>query len=84
MSLAQDREEGAWGALPSHVFERNGTLRNAHEHREVAVLDAPASETNGIEATSVRVGSKFPYGMLVVMNSDGRNFLLLPWPAELT
>lgn len=67
----------------SHVSERNATWRSAHEHREVAGLEAPASKTDGIEATSVRMGSMFPYGVLVVMNSDGRNFLVLPWPAEL-
>jgi myo-inositol-hexaphosphate 3-phosphohydrolase len=34
-----------------------------------------ADETDGIEAASRGLGQRFPRGMVVVMNSDGRNFL---------
>lgn len=52
--------------------------RQTHELRHV--LRAGADSTDGIEVVSAALGPSYPRGMLVVMNSSGRNFLLTPWP----
>ncbi len=52
--------------------------RQTHQLRHV--LRAGADSTDGIEAVSAALGPRYPRGMLVVMNSSGRNFLLAPWP----
>lgn len=45
----------------------------------VAIIERGADETDGIDATSVPLGPKFPHGMLAAMNSKGRNFFLYAW-----
>jgi 3-phytase len=43
------------------------------------VVRGGADSTDGIEVTSAPLGSRFPHGLLVAMNSRGRNFLLFDW-----
>ena len=45
------------------------------------VVSGGADETDGIEATASALGRRFPGGLLVAMNSRGRNFLLYRWEA---
>ena len=47
----------------------------------IAVMESTADETDGIEVTARPLGPKFPNGMLVVMNSSGRNFWLFNFPS---
>lgn len=61
-----------------HVFARRGEQGAA-----AATLSGPADATDGIEVVSRDLGGRFRHGMLVAMNSRGRNFLLFPWPARI-
>lgn len=59
------------------LFARGGTRENPHDHsRTIAVVETTADSTDGIEATARPLGPRFPNGILVVMNSRGRNFLV--------
>lgn len=63
------------------VYRREGKPDNPHDHSElVAVLRGDADSTDGIEATSSPLTAQFPKGLLVVMNSAGRNFLVYAFP----
>ncbi len=62
------------------IFRREGKPGSPHDHSELLkVVYGGADETDGIEATSVSLGPRFPNGLLVVMNSGGRNFLIYRW-----
>jgi 3-phytase len=64
------------------VYRREGRPGQPHDHSElVEVIRGGADSTDGIEATSTPLGTQFPDGLLVVMNSSARNFLLYPFPA---
>lgn len=59
------------------VYPRTGTAGSLHKHEpELAILLGGADDTDGIEATSANLGSQFPHGILVVMNSKDRNYLV--------
>ena len=45
----------------------------------IGIVHGGADETDGIEATSAPLGPRFPSGLLVVMNSVGKNFMLYDW-----
>ncbi len=63
------------------VYRREGKTGAPHDHSElVAVLRGGADSTDGIEVTSTPLGTRFPNGLLVAMNSAGRNFLMYPFP----
>ena len=63
-----------------HIFRREGRAGNPHDHSErVAVVRGGADSTDGIEASSAPLGPAFPNGLLVVMNSAGKNFLVYRW-----
>lgn len=69
----QDRSE-------YRVYRREGAPGRPHDHQPVLkVVRGTGDSTDGIEATSRPLGARFPYGVLVAMNSAGRNFLLFPW-----
>jgi 3-phytase len=61
------------------VFERRGSRERPHEHSLITVLEGGADDTDGLDATSAFVGPAFPEGLLVAMNSRGRNLLLYDW-----
>lgn len=58
-----------------HLFRRTGSQGSA-----IAILNSPADSTDGIEVVSRPMGPSFPHGVLIAMNSAGKNFLLFPWP----
>jgi 3-phytase len=61
-----------------HVFAREGTRKNPHDHSEtLRVVDAGLDSTDGIEITSMPLGSKFPHGLFAAMNSSAQNFALI-------
>ncbi len=76
--LATDQIPGGSRYL---VFERRGPEGRPHEHALVTVLEGGADDTDGLDATSVPPASAFPEGLLVAMNSRGRNLLLYDWRA---
>lgn len=63
-----------------HLFPRQGLSKNPQDHsKTVGVRAGGADETDGIEVISERVGSRFPEGLVVVMNSKDKNFLVYRW-----
>jgi 3-phytase len=70
--LCSDQREG--GSL-LRVFTRDG------DHREVAAIETDADDTDGIEVVSQSLGGGFESGMVVMMDSKGKRFLLYPGSA---
>lgn len=62
-----------------HVFSRQGTPANPHDHTELGIIRGGADSTDGLEITSLPLGPNFPTGLMVAMNSAGRNFQLYRW-----
>ena len=63
-----------------HVYRREGEPGRPHDHsRVLASFKGGADSTDGLEVTSAALGSDFPDGMMVAMNSANRNFLMFRW-----
>ena len=79
--LPRGLRHGNVGLSQKHVLAivnyGGGTAREVVEL--VGIVKGGADETDGIEATSVPLGARFPNGLLVVMNSVGKNFMLYDW-----
>jgi 3-phytase len=68
------------GGSTYHLYRREGRAGAPHDHSElIASIRGGADSTDGIEAVSAPLGSRFPQGLLVAMNSSGRNFLVFDW-----
>jgi 3-phytase len=68
------------GSSEYRLFRREGKAGNPNDHSEVvAVLRGGADSTDGLEATSAAVGTRFPGGLVIAMNDTGRNFLVYDW-----
>lgn len=88
--LALYRRDGGTGYLVSSdqvpggtrlmLYPREGRPGTPHEHPLLAVVATPADATDGLEV-SPRPLPGFDGGLLVMMNSRPRNFLLFPWAA---
>jgi 3-phytase len=62
------------------IFRREGSPGNPHDHSEVvSVFRGGADSTDGLEATSAALGTRFPHGLVIAMNGAGRNFLVYDW-----
>jgi 3-phytase len=74
--LSSDQIEG--GTI-LRVYRRGGPAGRPHDHGDAlfSVL-TPADSTDGIEATSSPLPD-FPNGMVVMMNSEPKNFLFFRW-----
>jgi 3-phytase len=63
-----------------HVYRREGEPGRPHDHSKLLkVVRGGADATDGLEVTARALGPKFPAGLVVAMNSKGRNFLLYRW-----
>lgn len=62
-----------------HVYRRPGLAGDVTAPDEAGVFKAPADATDGLDVTSTPLGSEFPEGILVAMNSTARNFLIFDW-----
>jgi 3-phytase len=63
-----------------HVFRREGEPGQPHDHStRLKVVRGGADSTDGIEISSRPLGPMFPAGLMVTMNSSGRNFLFYRW-----
>jgi 3-phytase len=60
-----------------HIYTREGTAANPHEHKELKIIDVSAVESDGSEVTNVAT-TKFPAGLFVVMSTD-RTFHFYDW-----
>ncbi len=62
------------------IYPRAGPPENPHQHgRAIKIIRGGADHTDGIEAVSEPLGPRFPQGILVAMNSKGRNFKIYDW-----
>ncbi len=66
------------GATRVHVYPREGAAGSAHQHPRLAVLTTEADETDGLDVVG-RALPGYPEGILVMMNSGPRNFLIFDW-----
>lgn len=86
--LAIYRRPGGGGCIVSsdqvphgtrlHVYARSGDPRASHLHQRLAILDTGTDDTDGLDVVSAPLGT-FTAGLLVMMNSGPRNFLLFDW-----
>lgn len=61
-----------------HIFSREGTSENSHDHQLLKVIDASTLSSDGNEVTSVYLNETFPNGLFVAM-SDDKTFQLYDW-----
>jgi 3-phytase len=62
------------------LYRREGAAADPQDHGEVvAVIEGGADSTDGIEAVGRPLGAAFPRGLLVAMNSAGKNFFFYNW-----
>jgi 3-phytase len=62
------------------IFRREGAPGNPHDHSQLLkAVGGGADSTDGLEVTSASLGSAFPRGLMVVMNSGPKNFLVFRW-----
>jgi 3-phytase len=61
-----------------HVYARSGDAGDPHRHRRLAILDTGADDTDGIDVAPAPLG-RYPAGLLVMMSSGPRVFLLYDW-----
>ncbi|MCS7209035.1 MAG: phytase, partial [Fimbriimonadales bacterium] len=57
-----------------HLYPRYG-----RQSKPLATLDTGADETDGLDASAHSFGAPFESGLVVAMNSGGRNFWLYRW-----
>lgn len=75
----QPKESSGWlvcvEQLPDnslwHLYPRFG-----RQQEPIALVESGADETDGLDACAQPMGKAFPAGIIVAMNSKGRNFLL--------
>jgi len=71
------------GSSRVKVYRREGTAQNPHDHSDVRTVVTVSDSTDGLEVTS-RPLPGFPQGLLIMMNSSPKNFLLYDWRALAT
>ena len=72
------------GNSVAFLYRREGEPGRPHDHRRiVARWSTGADETDGVDVVALAVGPRFPRGLMVSMNSKGRNFFLYPWPKSI-
>jgi 3-phytase len=63
-----------------HIFRREGEPGRPHDHSStLKIVRGGADSTDGLEITSRPLGPSFPSGIMVAMNSAGRNYLVYRW-----
>ena len=68
------------GGTRVKLYKREGAPGRPHDHSEVHTILTAADSTDGLEVTSQALPG-FSRGVLVMMNSSDRNFLLYDWRA---
>ena len=66
------------GANQFHIFSREGTTQNPHEHTLLKVVKVKAVQSDGSEVVSVPLNSTFKKGLFIAM-SDDRTFHFYKW-----
>ncbi len=66
------------GANQFHIFSREGTAQNPHEHTLLKVVKVKAVQSDGSEVVSVPLNNTFKKGLFIAM-SDDRTFHFYKW-----
>ena len=61
-----------------HVFPREGSEGNPHNHSLITKIPVSTTESDGSEVTSISLGPDFPKGLFVAM-SDDKTFQIYRW-----
>lgn len=64
--LLSDQQANAF-----HVFPREGTANNPHEHLMIKKVFSSTIESDGSDVTNAALNQKFPNGLFVAMSTDG-------------
>ncbi|MCS6861386.1 MAG: phytase, partial [Abditibacteriales bacterium] len=68
------------GESEFQIYRREGRSGQPHHHTDLLkAVRGGADACDGIEVVSTPLGPQFPHGIVVAMNSRGRNFLLYGW-----
>lgn len=64
-----------------YVYKREGETGQPHDHSRIikTVKKTHVDDTDGIEIFSGSLGDTYPEGILVMMNSSAKNFLIFDW-----
>lgn len=68
------------GATRVMIYARGGSTRGPHDQPLLAAIATGADATDGLDVTSTPLPG-FPSGLLAMMNSTPKNFLLYQWTA---
>lgn len=66
------------GANFFHVFPREGSESNPHQHDLITKIPLSTISSDGSEVTSISLGSNFPHGLFIAM-SDDKTFQIYRW-----
>jgi 3-phytase len=66
------------GANLFHVFPREGSQSNPHQHSLITTLPLSTLSSDGNEVTSVNLGGEYSEGLFVAM-SDDKTFQIYSW-----
>ncbi|MDI9879527.1 phytase [Flectobacillus longus] len=66
------------GANQFHIFPREGSVQNPHEHPELKVVKVEAKQSDGSDITAIPLNKTFKKGLFVVM-SDDKTFHFYRW-----
>ena len=61
-----------------HVFPREGSSSNPHEHNLITKIPTSTISSDGSESISLALGPDFPHGLFVAM-SDDKTFQIYRW-----
>ncbi|MDO1511635.1 phytase [Maribacter confluentis] len=61
-----------------HLFSREGSNSDPHDHQLVKVVELMTNESDGSEVTNASLGTLFPKGLFVAM-SDDKTFHFYSW-----
>lgn len=61
-----------------HIFPREGSAANPHQHELLKVVEVAAKDSDGSEVLNANLGPLFPSGIFVVMSTD-KTFHYYDW-----
>lgn len=61
-----------------HVFPREGTKENKHDHPLIKIIKTSTDESDGSDITNVAINDQFKNGLFVAMSTDG-TFQIYKW-----
>ncbi|MDX2247401.1 MAG: phytase [Bacteroidia bacterium] len=58
------------GANKFHIYPREGSPGNPHDHPEIRVINVSTMESDGSETLALPLGTMFPKGIFIAMSTD--------------